>query len=163
MVAEISARVYTGTDAATESDPVVGLDFISADNAVSSIANRTQYPIIAGDPSYSKWVRLKLDTAPANEISNIAYWSTGETPTGALLRVLEGLTAGVTPSITLINAYGTDADLFSRTSEAKGTWDAGPYTDADDLTDFLVLQLQTDEAGDPGNIETPLFYSYDET
>ena len=40
MVASLSVRVYTGSSAGTESAVVTGIDFISADNATNSLANR---------------------------------------------------------------------------------------------------------------------------
>lgn len=163
MVASISARVYTGTDAATESSSVLGVNLISADNATNSLANQAEFPVIAGTNSYSKWIRLKIDTAPDNAVSNFQWWSTGEGVDGLNLRVLLGLTIGVTPSTDSLDTLGDDADFFAYTVDEKGIWDSGTYTTVGDLTNFLVMQFQPQTSADPGNFDATLFYSYDET
>jgi len=70
MVATLTLRVYTGTNAGTESATVTGIDMISADNATNSLANRQANPISVGTKSYDKWLKLKLSTAPDNGVTN---------------------------------------------------------------------------------------------
>lgn len=40
MAATVEWRCFTGTNGATESGAITGTDFISADNAVNSLANQ---------------------------------------------------------------------------------------------------------------------------
>ena len=64
MAASLSFRVYTGSAAGTESAAVTGIDYISADNATNSLANRQANPITVGTNSYEKWMKMKVDTIP---------------------------------------------------------------------------------------------------
>ena len=70
MAASVSIRVCTGANAGTESAAVSGIDFLSADNATNSTANRQANPITAGNKSYEKWLRAEVDTAPDNAVDN---------------------------------------------------------------------------------------------
>ena len=76
MAASLSVRVYTSTGP-TESAVVTGIDFISADNATNTLGNRQSNPITVGANSYEKWLKLKVDTAPANGVTNFLIWGDG--------------------------------------------------------------------------------------
>ena len=78
MAASLSVRVYTGSAAGTESAVVTGIDLESADNATNTLANRQANPINVGGQSYEKWLKLKLDTAPANGVTNFKIWGDGD-------------------------------------------------------------------------------------
>jgi len=73
MAASLSLRVYTGAGP-SESAAVTGIDLISADNATSTLANRQANPITVGTASYEKWLKLKIDTSPANGVTNFKIW-----------------------------------------------------------------------------------------
>jgi len=69
---------------------------------------------------------------------------------------------GVTPVNTTSSI--ADASFNSYTSGNKATWDAGPYTNTNDVTNFAVFQLQVDADCGPGNwTQETISYSYDET
>lgn len=161
MAASVSVRVYTSTNAGTQSSAVTGIDFISADNATNSSANRVANPITAGNNSFEKWIKLYVDTAPDNQIDNIQFWTDGSIDANTTLDV--GVTAtGATPTASTSSVATTDATTY--TSGSKLTWDAGPYTTTGAIDDYLVLQLQTTASAAAGNwTQETLNYSYDES
>jgi hypothetical protein len=161
MAATLGLHVYTGASAGTESGVVTGIDLISADNATNSLANRQANPITVGTSSYEKWLKLKISATPDNAVSNFLVWGDGGVDTSTDLEV--GVTAsGATPT----DGGSTVAtnDFTTYTSGNKLTWDAGPYTNTNDTTDYLVFQLNVDSDASPGNwTQETVSYSYDET
>ena len=160
MAATVTIRVNTGTNAGTESGAVTGIDFISADNATNSLANRTANPITAGNRSYEKWVTARIDVAPDNQCNNFKFWTDGAVQSETTLYV--GTTAtGATPTASASSVATTDATTY--TSGSKLTWHAGNLTSVGNTTDFLVLQLSTTASAAAGNwTQETLSYSYDE-
>lgn len=164
MPATISLRVYTSTNAATESAAVTGVDFISADNATNSLANRQANPLTipsAGtNYSYEKWLKLKIDVVPANSVSNFLFWTDGAFQTGVGFKA--GVTAtGVTPVVTASTVATVDASTY--TSAAKLTWHAGSLSALNATTQYLVLQASVGTTAVQGNMTQESFnYSYDE-
>lgn len=169
MVASLSLRVYTSTNAATESSAVTGIDFISADNATNSLANRQANPVTVGTNSFEKHLRLYIDTAPSNSVSNFKFWTDGTGQANVALRAkLNVGTGGASPgtgdTTPTATAMTGDADAYTYTSGAKGTWDATSYSAQDDVTKAMLLQLQPNGSATPGNwTQETLNYSYDET
>ncbi len=168
MAATVSLRVYTGTNAATESSAVTGIDFISADNATNSLGNRQANPVTVGTNSFSKHLRLKIDSGIINSIGNVKFWTdgTGQANVGMRAKLAQGTggaspgTGGTTPSATALSG---DVDAYSLTSGAKGTWDSASYTSNGDVTKELQLQLQPTSSASAGDItQETLNYSYDE-
>lgn len=163
MAASLSLRVNTGTDAGTESSAVTGIDMISADNATNSAANRALYPVGKGTNSYEKWLTLHVDVAPANSVSNFQVWGDGSAlATGLTLAVAGEVATGVTPVAT--TSIVATNDWTNYTAASKLQWDDGSYTDVDDVTEFLVMQLQTTASAAVGNMtQIVANYAYDET
>ena len=162
MVAALSVRVYTGSSAATESSSVTGIDFESADNATNSLANRQANPINVGTNSYEKWLKLKIDTAPANGVTNFKIWGDGAVMTSTTLNWTGQRITGVTP----VNSASTIANttFTNFTSGNKGTWDTNSYSATNATTQFAVFQLVVDATAGPGNwTQETINYSYDET
>ena len=166
MPATLTLRVFTGADAATMSDAVTGIDFISADNAVNSLGNRQANPVVipvAGQHySYEKWLKLRVDVAPDNDITNVMFWGPNSYPDGTEIKV--GKTAtGATP--TDQGSAVADADAKTVAIEAdKFDWHAAAMTEVGNATDFLVLQLEAESHASPGNwAQQTFYYSYDET
>jgi hypothetical protein len=169
MPATVSLRVYTGTNAATESSAVTGIDFISADNATNSLGNRQANPVTVGTNSFSKHLRLKVDSGIINSIGNIKFWTDGSGQTNVALRAKLSVGTGgaspgtgdTTPSATALTG---DVDAYTLTSGSKGTWDAASYSTNGHVTKALVLQLQPNASATAGNwTQETLNYSYDET
>lgn len=169
MAASLSLRVYTGTNAATESAAVTGIDLISADNATNSSGNRAANPVAVGTNSFSKHLRLKVDTAPANAVTNFQVWTDGSGQANVALRgKLSVGTGGATPgtgdTTPSATALTGDADAYSWTSGAKAQWDSASYSTQNNVTKALVLQLQPTVSAVAGNIaQETVNYSYDET
>jgi hypothetical protein len=161
MAASLSVRVYTSSGP-TESGAVTGIDLISADNATNSLANRQANPITVGTNSYEKWLKLKVDTAPANGVTNFLIWGDGAVMTsttlmftGAYVTYQQGTTAASTIANTNFNNF---------TSGNKATWDSASLTATNATTKFVVFQLVVDATAGAGNwTQETINYSYDET
>ena len=162
MVATLTLRVYTSTNAATESSAVTGIDLISADNATNSLANRQANPITVGTNSYEKWLKLKVDAIPDNGVTNFLAWMDGTVDSSTTLMVTGDYVTGTTPVATASTIADTDFTNF--TSGNKLTWDTASYTATNATTDYLVMQLQVDSDASPGNwTQETISFSYDET
>lgn len=163
MAASISLRVCTGTDAGTVSSAVTGIDMVSADNAVNSSANRAANPVGKGTNSYEKWMLLYVDVAPANDVSNFQVWGDGAALGTDIDLMVDGeIATGVTPvattSVVAVNDW-TDYD-----SGSKLQWDDATLTDADETTEFLVMQLQVGAGAAVGAMDQGVAnYSYDKS
>jgi hypothetical protein len=162
MAATLTLRVYTSTNAATESSAVTGIDFISADNATNSLGNRQANPITVGTNSFEKWLKLKVDAAPANGVTNFQLWGDGAVMTSTTLNWTGSYTTGVTPVATASTKANTTFTNY--TAGNKGVWDAASYTATNDTTKYAVFQLVVDATAGPGNwTQETINYSYDET
>lgn len=162
MAASLTVRVYTGTNAGTESSAVTGVDFISADNATNSLANRQASPINVGTQSYEKWLKLKVDTAPANAVTNFLIWGDGAVMTSTTLFFTGNRVTGVTPVNSVSAIASTNFNNF--TSGNKATWDTASYAATNATTKYTVFQLAVDSTAGPGNwTQETINYSYDET
>jgi hypothetical protein len=162
MAASLSLRVYTGASAGTESAVVTGIDMESADNATNSLANRQANPITVGTNSYEKWLKLKVDTAPANAVANFKAWGDGTVQTSTTLMWTGAYTTGTTPTTGTSTIANTTFVNF--TAGNKLTWDSGSYSATSATTKYLVMQLQVDATCGPGNLtQETVSYSYDET
>lgn len=162
MAATLQLYCYTSTNAGTESSAITGIDLISADNATNSLANRQANPITVGTRSYDKWLKLKITATPDNAVSNFLVWGDGSVKSSTTLYVGSNQITGVTPT----NGTSSVATLnfTTYTSTNKLTWFAGPITNTNDTTRFLVFQLEVGSTSAPGNWSTEtISYSYDET
>jgi hypothetical protein len=162
MAASLSVRVYTGASAGTESASVSGIDMVSADNATNTLANRTANPITVGTNSYEKWVKLKVDTAPANGVTNFKVWGDGAVMTSTTLNFTGAYVTGVAP--TTANSTIANTTFTNFTAGNKATWDSTSYTATNATTKYLVLQLAVGSDAGPGNwTQETANFSYDET
>ena len=162
MAASLSVRVYTGSAAGTESGVVTGIDLESADNATNTLANRQANPINVGSQSYEKWLKLKLDTAPANGVTNFKIWGDGAVMTSTTLFWTGQKITGTTPVATVSTIANTNFNGF--TSGNKGTWDTNSYSATNATTQYTLFQLAVDSTAGPGNwTQETVSYSYDET
>jgi len=162
MVATLTLRVYTSTSAGTESASQTGIDLVSADTDTNSLGNRQANPITVGTNSYEKWLKLKVDAAPDNSVTNFLAWGDGAVDSSTTLMVTGDYVTGVTPVATA-SSIATD-DFTDFTSGNKLQWDSGSYSATNDTTDYMVFQLQVDGDAAPGNwTQETVSYSYDET
>ena len=162
MAASLSVRVYIGAAAGTESAVVTGVDFISADNATNTLGNRTANPITVGTNSYEKWLKLKVDTAPANGVTNFKIWGDGAVMTSTTLNFTAAYVTGTTPTTAASTIANTTFTNF--TAGNKATWDSTSYTATNATTKYTVFQLVVDSTAGPGNwTQETINFSYDET
>jgi hypothetical protein len=162
MAAGLTIRVYTGASAGTQSAAVTGIDFVSADNATNTLANRQANPISVGTASYEKWMKLYVDTAPANAVTNFKIWGDGAVQTSTVLYFTAAYVTGTTPVATTSTVANTAFTGY--TAGNKATWDATSYTATGSMTKFTVFQLSVGADCGPGNwTQETISYSYDET
>ena len=134
MAAGLSVRVYTGSNAGTQSGAQTGISFLSADSANTALSDRQANPISVGTASYEKWVKLYVDTAPANGVTNFKLWGDGAVQTSTTLYVTGNYITGTTPTSgtsTIANAAYT-----TYTAGNKMTWDATSYSATGAVTRF---------------------------
>jgi len=162
MTATITLRVQTGSSPGSMSSAVSGADLISADNATNSLANRQANPVTVGTNSFEKFLKLRVDVAPANSVVNFKIWGDGAVATNTTLMWAGAITSYTTPTASTSSVATTNFNAV--TSSAKGTWDSGSYTSIGDVTKYSVFQLQVGSGATPGNWGTEtISYSYDET
>jgi hypothetical protein len=162
MAASLTVRVYTGSAAGTESASVTGIDLESADNATNTLGNRQANPITVGNNSYEKWLKLKVDTAPANAVTNFKIWGDGAVMTSTTLNFTAAYVTGTTPVATASTIANTTFVNF--TSGNKATWDSASYSATNSTTKYSVFQLVVDATAGPGNwTQETISFSFDET
>jgi hypothetical protein len=162
MAASLQLSVRTGSGAGAFTDGVSGVDMISADNALNSLANRQANPITVGGYSYEKWLALKVVTAPANSTSGFKIWGDGAVAASSTLWFTGNYATyqqGTTAASTIANTSFTNF-----TSGNKANWDTGTYSMTGSYTKYSVWQLQIGADSNPGNWTTEtVSYSFDET
>jgi len=162
MVATLTLRVQTGSSPGSQSSAVTGVDLISADNATNSLANRQANPITVGTRSYEKFLKLRVDVAPANAVTNFKIWGDGSVAANTTLFFKGAVTSYTTP-VSTASSVATE-DFTDYTSGAKADWDTASYTTIGDVTKYAVFQLSVGSGAAPGNWPTETCsYSYDET
>lgn len=140
----LSLRVYTGTNAGTESTAQTGIDLISADNATNSAPNRAANEVAPGTNSFEKWLRLRLDGAGA--ATDFWFQNNDEMPDGVVLKM--GIAdTGVTPTASTSTVATTTVQ-----AGRHYIWDTSEYSEAGEHTRYLVLQLQVAADADSGSI-----------
>ena len=168
MVAVVDLRVYTSTNAATESGTQTGISFLSIDSAATDSGTRQSNPVTAGTNSFEKHLRLKVTTAPAVSIGNVKFWTDGSGTSNVNLRAklavgTGGATPGTGDTTPTASAMTGDADAYSYVSGSKGTWDAATYASVNSVTKAALMQLQPQAAASPGVWpQETVNYSYDE-
>lgn len=168
MAATVGVFVYTGASAATESTVQTGISFLSIDSNATDLTTRQNNPVTAGTASFEKHLRLKATVAPAVSWGNVKFWTDGAGQANVNLRAklavgTGGATPGTGDTTPTATAMTGDADAYSYTSGAKGTWDASTYSAINTVSKALLLQLQPTASATPGAwTQETLNYSYDE-
>jgi len=163
MAAVIALHVYTSASADTESACVAGVDFISADNATNTLANRQSNPVSTCSFSYEKWLKLKITESPDNSVSNFLVW--GDAANEADTDLMWGLNVNGSTPVNSESTIATSAfSTYTSDAASKLTWDSGSYEAATcTLGTFLVMQLEALTAASAGNwTQETISYSYDE-
>jgi hypothetical protein len=173
MAATLSVRLQTTASPGSQGPAQTGIDLESADNSLNTLANRQTNPITipsgaASAFSFEKWLKLAVDVAPANTVTNFKIWSANAAPaTGVTLCADAGswpTGGGVTSYTTPVGTSRATAALIPTTSGAALQWDAGAYSSIAQVTKYTVLQLVVLSTASPGNVpQMTVSYSYDET
>lgn len=168
MPATVGVFVYTGVSAATESTVQTGISFLSIDSSATDATTRQNNPVVAGTTSFEKHIRLKATVAPAVSWGNVKFWTDGAGQANVGLRAklavgTGGATPGTGDTTPTATAMIGDADAYTYTSVAKGTWDAATYSAINTVSKALLLQLSPTGAAAPGAwTQETLNFSYDE-
>lgn len=122
--------------------PIIAMDFITANNGLSTPENRVAYPIPIGGYSYEKWLNLYFTADAGETLSNFRVY--GE---GPLLNPTTMIYCGVT------DTWATptdDASDVAQTRWAEVTPEnplvlgEGSFTVSGWMPNYLVLQLYGD-------------------
>ena len=142
--------------------------FKDADNATVDVNNPLVIPAEGTIYSYTKKVRLYMETPPGTNIQNIRWYSDGSNGfgTGVTITVKN---LGVTWGANYKTAMSGGADLFGKISADPldgDSVDAGPFVLADDnsyIGDLIELQMSVASTAENGAL-TPetVTVAYDE-
>jgi hypothetical protein len=146
-----SLRVYTGTNAGTESAGQTGIDLISVDNAVNSAMNRSDNEVVSGTNSFEKWIRIKIDAANGHVLANFWIERSGDLPTGVTIRM------GVTDTPATPTASVSTVATTTMADGRRYIFDANTYDATNDTTRYVVVQEQVAMGATVGSIETENF------
>lgn len=175
MTATILIYRWTGSGAGT------GADITSTTTRMKQADNGTvdtNNPVPAVTTSYSYWVstRLHASVAPANNVTNLKWYSdgtsagTGLTVSGA--KASTGANAGyrqATSAILLNNTNHTGLDVTNATDVSTYTSGSpltinGSQASTGDFGDFFVYELAATSSASPGPMTARTYtWQYDET
>lgn len=162
MVATVLIREKNGAGE-TATDKTSGtIRFKNADNATVDSNNPMVVPGAGTDYSFIKYVRVKLDTAPSDKISNIVAYTDGA----------KAWSAGVSLSWKTTATYATPAEetsiasytsAFSYTSGSPLTLSASAFSATGDCGSYLMMVLTVDSTVQPGILASEtMTIAYDE-
>jgi hypothetical protein len=127
VAATLSTRVYTGTNAGTESSAQTGITLVDADALTGG-------PVLAGTASYERWLRLRVDVAPAIGVTNFYVQNTGVLPTGVSLKF------GVTDTPATPKNTTSMVATMDLTSGRRFIFDTNVYDTIGEHSRYLVIQ-----------------------
>lgn len=170
MAATVELKIYTGTDAGTESPTgdATNWNLMSTDAYDSTgtdyQTNRIQVPSSGTNYSYERWMRLDF-SGTFNLIDSIKAWHSAGSLSDANLDLLAGTTdTGVTPTdsastvaTTTLTSWDTEEEALDLTPDS-GLTSAG-------YSKYLVVQLEVPSTvTTPGDIGTQtITFQYDES
>jgi len=170
MAATREVKVYTGTDAGTESPAgdATNLNLMSTDAYDSTgtdyQTNKITVPSSGTNYSYERWVRIYF-SGTFNEIENILVWHSAGSLSDGNLDLNAGVSAtGVTPVNTVSSVATTTLTSWDAQGEALDISPASNLTSAG-YSKYFVMQLEV-----PSTVTTPgdigsqtITFSYDES
>lgn len=148
MAATLTLRVYTGTDAGTESGSQEGIALMSTDSAGNDPEDNE---IEKGTNSFEKWMRVKVDDADGDTFTNFWIERSGDLPDGVTVKM--GVTAIPATPVAATSTIATT----TMTDGRRYIFDTNEYDADDDTTRYLVVQARVDSAATSGNIEQQVF------
>lgn len=148
MTATITLRVYTGTNAGTESGPQSGIALMDVDSAANApVAN----DIAKGANSYEKWLRVKMDDTDGGSFTNFWIERSGDLPDGVTVKM------GVTDSPSTPVAATSSIATTTMADGRRYIFDTNVYDEDNDTTRYVVLQAVVASDAASGNIEQQVF------
>jgi hypothetical protein len=166
MAASLSVRLQTGSSTGSQGPAQIGIDLESADNSLNTLANRAANPITvpsgaASAFSYEKYLKLYVDTAPANAVTNFKAWCALSAPATGVTLAGEGAVSAYTAPV---STSRTTAATLPTSSGSAIQWDSSSYSSIAQVTKYLVLQLVVLSTAAAGNVpQMTISFSYDET
>lgn len=144
MTATLTARVFTGVDAATMSAAQSSVELTDADALSGG-------DVAPGSYSFERWLALRVDVAPANGATNFWLQNTGDLPDGVTIRF--GVTDTPATPVDTVSSIAT----MELTSGRRFIFDTNVLTDVADLTRYIVLQEQALSSASSGAIDPQAF------
>jgi len=169
MAATFELKIYTGTNAGTESPSGDATNWnLQSTDAYDSTGtdyqtNKIQRPASGTNYSYERWLKGKFN-GTFNSITNVKVWKSSGTLSDGNLALFIGETdTGVTPVDT--NSSVATTAMPTTEGTAIDITPAGGISNDGDKTDFAVVQLDVpDTVTTPGDIGTQtLTFQYDES
>jgi hypothetical protein len=139
-MATATLRVYTGTNAGTESSAQTAIALMDIDSAVVTPAN-----------SFEKWLRVKIDTAGSHTFSNFWIERSGDLPDGVVVKM--GVTDNPGTPVAVTSAVATTTMADGR----RYLFDANEYDADNEASRYVVLQGQVASDAASGAIEQQVF------
>lgn len=145
MAASLSLRAYKGTGAGTESGALSEVTLSGGDDFLST-------PVAPGSRSFERWLRLRVDTAPAVGVANFWVQCDGALPTGVSLKF--GVTDTPATPVATTSLVATKDLVAGR----RFIFDAATLTEVGQHSRYLVIQevVAADAATgviDPGTLK----------
>lgn len=170
MAATVEIRVFTGTDAATESTgDTTTLNALNTDENDStgivyhgSRIVRTPSSTVY---SYERWIKLRF-SGSFNTISNIKAYHASGTLRDSVMDLLAGTTdTGVTPVNTVSSVATTTLSSWDSLAEGIDITPAGGISSSPAYSDFFVVQLKVPQTSTfPGDLGLQgLIFDYNQT
>ena len=148
MAATLTLRVYTGTNAGTESAAQTGIALMDIDSASNApVAN----DIAKGANSYEKWLRIKMDDVDGDSFTNFWIERSGDLPDGVTVKM--GVTDSPSTPVAATSSIATTTMADSR----RYIFDTNSYDVDNDTTRYVVLQAVVAADAVSGNIEQQVF------
>lgn len=148
MAALLTLRVYTGTDAGTESAAQSGIALMDIDSAANA---PTSNEIAKGSNSFEKWMRIKVDTADGGTFTNFWIERSGDLPDGVTVKM------GVTDSPSTPVAATSSIATTTMADGRRYIFDTNEYAADSDTTRYVVVQAVVAATAASGNIEQQVF------
>lgn len=148
MAASLSLRVYTGTNAGTESAAQTGIALMDIDSAANApVAN----DIAKGANSFEKWMRVKMDDTDGLSFTNFWIERSGDLPDGVTVKM------GVTDSPSTPTAATSSIATTTMADGRRYIFDTNVYDADSDTTRYVVVQAIVASTAASGNIEQQVF------
>ena len=148
----------------TTDETKTAIKFLGIDSNTATI---TSYPIkipnVGTKYSYEVYLAFKCTGAPTTQVTNFLVWTNGTIATGLNITANSTQVADYIPPKNCLSDTGTRVDLADYVTGSRLSV-SGTVTNINDLSDWLVLQLEVISTATQATEEAyTLSYSYDES